>query len=172
MRRLVNDLLLLAHADAGQMIARAPVRLDQLVEQTVASLARQAPDHRIEVQIAEPAVVIGDQERLTQLLRNLLENALHHTPSGTSVAVRLRRADGLAQLVVADSGPGIAPEHLPQIWDRFYRVDKVRSRAFGDTGLGLSIVKYIAEAHQGSVGVASEEGRGTTFTIVLPLASQ
>jgi two-component system, OmpR family, sensor kinase len=170
MRRLVNDLLLLAHADAGQMIAHAPVRLDQLVEQTVPPLARQARDHHVEVQVAKPLVVIGDQERLTQLLRNLLENALHHTPPGTSVMVRLRRADGLAQLVVADSGPGIAPEHLPYIWDRFYRTDKARSREFGDTGLGLSIVKYIAEAHQGGVSVASEEGRGTTFTIVLPLA--
>src|SRR5262249_8651045 len=111
-----------------------------------------------------------DHERLTQLLRNLLENAIHHTPAGTAIEVCLRRLDGVAQIAVTDTGPGIAAEHLGRIWDRFYRVDKARSRAFGDRGLGLAVGKYIAEAHGGGVGVVSEEGRGTTFAITLPLA--
>jgi two-component system sensor histidine kinase BaeS len=84
----------------------------------------------------------------------------------------LRRSGRVVQLVVADSGPGIAAEHLPHLWDRYYRVDKVRSRESGGTGLGLPIVKYIAEAHGGRVDVTSAAGVGTTFTIELPLVSE
>lgn len=168
MRRLVNDLLLLARADATQAIARTAVPLDRLVEETVAIAARQNPAYPMSAHV-DPAVVIGDRERLTQLVRNLLENAIHHTPPGTPIDIALRRLDGVAELTVVDGGPGIAPEHLPHIWDRFYRVDKARSRAQGGTGLGLSIVKYIAEAHGGSVAAASDLGSGTTFTISLPL---
>jgi two-component system, OmpR family, sensor kinase len=170
MRRLINELLLLAQADAAQVIARAPVRLDHLVKEVVAAVQRQAPDHVYQLQGAAPLVVSGDEERLTQLLRNLLENAAKYTPPGTAVDVRLRRSGRVAQLVVADSGPGIAAEHLPHLWDRYYRVDKVRSRESGGTGLGLPIVKYIAEAHGGRVDVSSEADAGTTFTIEVPLA--
>jgi signal transduction histidine kinase len=171
MRRLVNDLLLLAQADSAQAIARAPVRLDRLVKETLGVAARQTPEYRTDIWIDEPIVVMGDQERLTQLLRNLLENATQHTPPGTTIHVQLRRMQDQAQLCVLDTGPGIAAEELPRIWDRFYRVDKARSRALGGTGLGLAIVKYIAEAHGGSVHVASEPGVGTTFSILLPLAA-
>jgi len=171
MRRLVNDLLLLAQSDAAQVIAQAPVRLDRLVEGIVATTERQARDHSMQVRVESPLLVIGDHERLTQLLRNLLENAIHHTPAGTAIQVCLRQLNGVAQITVSDTGPGIAAEHLERIWERFYRVDKARSRAFGDSGLGLAIAKYIAEAHGGSVGVVSAEGRGTTFTIQLPLAA-
>ena len=117
-------------------------------------------------------MVIGDEERLTQLLRNLLENAAKYAPPGATVDVCLRQSGQVAQLVVADTGPGIAAEHLPHLWDRYYRVDKLRSRESGGTGLGLPIVKYIAEAHGGRVDVASEVGAGTTFTIELPLAPE
>jgi heavy metal sensor kinase len=171
MRRLVNDLLLLARADADQAIARGPVQLDQLVQETVAVAARQTPGYPMQASV-DAAVVIGDHERLTQLLRNLLENATHHTPVGTAIKICLRRQPEAVELSVADSGPGIAPEHLSRLWDRFYRVDKARSRALGGTGLGLAIVKYIAEAHGGSVCVASTLGQGTTFTISLPLAAE
>ncbi|HEX9372282.1 MAG TPA: HAMP domain-containing sensor histidine kinase [Roseiflexaceae bacterium] len=171
MRRLVNDLLLLAQSDTTQVIAHAPVRLDRLVEETVAMAARQTREHPMQARVQAPVIVNGDRERLTQLLRNLLENAIHHTPAGTPIEVCLSRSDAVAQIAVADSGPGIAQEHLGQIWDRFYRVDKARSRAFGDGGLGLAIVKYIAEAHGGAVRVVSAEGQGTTFTITLPLVS-
>jgi signal transduction histidine kinase len=169
MRRLVNDLLLLARADAAQAIARAPVRLDQLVEETLAVAARQMPEYATDSEIDQPIVVQGDQERLTQLVRNLLENATQHTPPGTHIHVRLRRTHDQVELAVIDSGPGIATEHLPHIWDRFYRVDKARSRVLGGTGLGLAIVKYIAEAHGGSVHVVSAPGAGTTFSMLLPL---
>jgi signal transduction histidine kinase len=172
MRRLINELLLLAQADAAQVIARAPVRLDQLVKKALAAARRQAPDHVYQLQSADRLVVLGDEERLTQLLRNLLENAAKYTPSGTAVDVRLRQSGGIAQIVVADSGPGIAEAHLPHLWDRYYRVDKVRSRESGGTGLGLPIVKYIAEAHGGRVDVVSEAGAGTTFTVELPLVPE
>jgi signal transduction histidine kinase len=86
--------------------------------------------------------------------------------------VRLRRSHGVAQIAVTDTGPGIPPEHLSQIWHRFYRVDKARSRASGGTGLGLAIVKYVAEAHGGRVGVVSEVGKGTTFTVTLPVTPE
>jgi heavy metal sensor kinase len=171
MRRLVNDLLLLAQADAAQVIAQAPVRLDELVEEVVATARRQTADHQVHTHVEGPVIVTGDWERLTQLLRNLLENALYHTPPGTRIDVRLHRSDNMAQLSVADIGPGIAMEHLPHIWDRFYRVDKARSRTLGGTGLGLAIVKYIAEAHGGNASVVSELAGGATFTVLLPLAA-
>jgi signal transduction histidine kinase len=171
MRRLINELLLLAQADAAQVIARTPVRLDELVAEAVAASQRQAPDHIYQLRIAAPLVVIGDEERITQLVRNLLENAAKHTPPGTTVDVSLCPSGSVAQLIVADSGPGIAAEHLAHLWDRYYRVNEVRSRESGGTGLGLPIVKFIAEAHGGRVDVISQEGAGTTFTIELPLAS-
>ncbi len=170
MRRLIGDLLMLAQADTAQVITRAPVQLDRLVEMAIAVAVRQAPDYTFRAQIEAPATVLGDQERLTQVLRNLLENASHHTPPGTEVWVRLRRTDSVAQIIVADNGPGVAVEHVPHLFERFYRVDKARERSSGSTGLGLAIVKYLVEAHGGSVSVSSDEGRGTTFTILLPLA--
>ena len=170
MRRLINELLLLAQSDAAQVIAHAPVRLERLVKKAVRVARRQAPDHVYQLQVAAPLVVIGDEERLAQLLRNLLENAAKYTPAGTTVDVYLRQSGHVAQLIVADTGPGIPAEHLPHLWDRYYRVDKVRSRESGGTGLGLPIVKYIAEAHGGRVDVDSGVGVGTTFTIELPLA--
>jgi heavy metal sensor kinase len=172
MRRLVNDLLLLAQADVAQAMARTSVCLDQLVAESVATAARQAPKHHIQSQVEASVVVTGDPERLTQLLRNLLENATHHTPPGTHIAICLRRSARVAQIVVTDTGPGIPAEHLPYIWDRFYRVDKARSRASGGTGLGLAIVKYVAEAHGGRVSVVSEGGKGATFTVILPVTPE
>jgi two-component system OmpR family sensor kinase len=171
MRRLIDELLLLAQADAAQAIARAPVRLDELVTEAVTAAQRLAPDHCYQLDLAAPLVVIGDEERLTQLVRNLLENAAKYTPPGTMVDVRLRQSGSVAQLIVADSGPGIPAEHLVHLWDRYYRVDDVRSRESGGTGLGLPIVKFIAEAHGGRADVSSQVGAGTTFTIELPLAT-
>jgi two-component system, OmpR family, sensor kinase len=171
MRRLVNDLLLLARRDAAQSMERTELWFDRLVKETVTLAARQMPEYPFDVQVERPIAIVGDHERLTQLLRNLLENAAHHTPPGTAINVHLSRVEHMAQLMVADMGSGIAAEHLPYIWDRFYRVDKARSRTFGGTGLGLAIVKYIAEAHRGDVSVVSAPGKGTTFTIRLPLTT-
>jgi heavy metal sensor kinase len=170
MRRLIDELLLLAQADAAQAIARAPLRLGELVTEAVAAVQRQAPDHVYQLQIESPLVVVGDEERLTQVVRNLLENAAKYTPPGTMVDVRLRQSGSVAQLIVADTGPGIPAEHLVHLWDRYYRVDEVRSRESSGTGLGLPIVKFIAEAHGGRADVISQVGAGTTFTIELPLA--
>ncbi|MBA3945409.1 MAG: HAMP domain-containing protein [Herpetosiphonaceae bacterium] len=169
MRRLVNDLLLLAQADAHQVIAQAPVRLDHVVQETAATIARQTQDHTISLDIGAPVRIIGDAERLTQLMRNLLENAIQHTPPGTAVMVQLQQRDGWAVVTVADNGPGIPADHLSHIWERFYRLDKTRTRASGNSGLGLAIVKYIAEAHAGSVDVYSSIDAGTTFAVQLPL---
>jgi two-component system, OmpR family, sensor kinase len=170
MRRLVNDLLLLAQADATQVIARAPVPLDTLVSEMTATIARQAPTHCFVPVITPGLVVQGDRERLMQALRNLLENAVRYTPPDTRVTVQLQTLpDGMAEITVTDTGPGIAAEHLPYLWDRFYRVEKTRSRTTGGIGLGLAIVKYIIEAHGGGVAVASTTGAGTAFSVQLPL---
>ncbi len=169
MKRLVNDLLLLAQPDAAQAIARAPLAFDALVAETVATVARQAPQHRLTLRARTPVRLSGDAERLTQAVRNVLENAVRYTPPGTEVAVEVGSAGGQATLAVADSGPGIAPEHLPLVWDRFYRVDKARSRAAGGSGLGLAIVKFIVEAHGGAVCMHSTLEQGTTVRLLLPL---
>ena len=170
MRRLVNELLMLAASDRTRAISLAPVRLDLLVAESVASVVRQTSTHTVLAQVYAPVVVMGDEERLTQLMRNLLDNATRHTQPGTSVDVRLETTSAEVHVSVADTGAGISAEHLPHIWDRFYRVDKARSRAGGGTGLGLAIVKFIAEAHSGSVSVVSNPEQGTTFTVMLPLS--
>ena len=110
-----------------------------------------------------------DRERLRGMLENLVENALKYTPTEGRVSVTARADDGVAVFEVADDGPGIAAEHLPRIFERFYRVDKARSRELGGTGLGLSIVKHLAESLGGTVEVTSEPGRGSRFTVRLPL---
>ena len=128
---------------------------------------RREPDAEVGV------VVAGDEPRLRQVVTNLLDNALSHTPAGTPVAVRLSRAerDGrrLAVLEVSDEGPGLTPEQAERVFERFYRTDTARSRAQGGTGLGLSIVAAITAAHGGTVEVDSTPGRGTTFRVLLPL---
>lgn len=171
MRRLVNDLLLLAQTDTGQAIERTPVRLDHLVYATAMTVARQHPSHRYTTEVVNSVTVQGDAERLTQLIRNLLENAAYHTPPGTQVTVSLVREQERAILRVTDTGPGIPPADLPQLWERFYRVDKARSRQHGGSGLGLAIVKFLAEAHGGLVSATSTLGKGSTFLVNLPLAS-
>jgi signal transduction histidine kinase len=111
---------------------------------------------------------MADQDLLLQLMLNLLDNAVKYTPSGGTVDVSLSAANGQAEVAVSDSGPGIAAEHLPHIFDRFYRVDRARSRAEGGVGLGLSICRWIAEAHGGSIRAYSAPGEGSTFIVRLP----
>jgi signal transduction histidine kinase len=115
--------------------------------------------------------VQGDRTRLEQLVWNLLENALRYTQPGGRVELRLRHEGDQATLTVSDTGVGIAAEHLPRLFERFYRVDKARSRSNGGTGLGLSIVKRVAETHGGSVAVSSALGQGTIFTVTLPASA-
>ena len=173
MSRLAADLLFLAAADAKDVVEQEAVRLDQIVA-GVWERARHLDvgAHDLHLIRSEPLTVVGDRQRLDQLVWNLVENALRYTAAGGRVELELARHDGEAVLRVADTGPGIPAEHLPRIFERFYRVDRARSRRNGGTGLGLAIVKSVVEAHGGQVDVASTtapgQAQGTTFTVRLP----
>lgn len=178
--RLVDDLHDLALADAGRLyLDKAPVDLVSLAQTAVENFmpAAEAAGVKLEIcarDIAGPAVadraglVQGDADRLAQVLRNLLSNALRHTPAGGQVTVQVRQTDGQVQLQVADTGSGIPPEDLPHIFDRFYRGDKSRSRQGGGAGLGLAIARQLVLAHGGQIRVESAPDQGATFTITLP----
>jgi len=172
MSRLVEDLLLLAKADAGRLpLERQLVELDSIVVE-VFNQARVLSDTvTVALGPVEPARVIGDSDRIKQLLLNLISNGLKYTPEGGTVTLGLQRDGEWVDVNVTDTGVGIPAEDLPHIFDRFYRVDKARSRAQGGTGLGLSIAKWLAEAHGGQITVTSEPGSGSTFTIRLPLVA-
>jgi signal transduction histidine kinase len=171
MTRMVGDLLLLAQADAGQTIRRERVELDTLLLEVYRQMRLMAEGIQLSIGEEDQAIVMGDADRLKQLLLNLVDNACKYTPKGGQVVLGLRCAEGWAQLSVADTGLGIPAQDLPHIFERFYRVDKARSRVAGGTGLGLSIVQWIAQAHGGKIDVQSEPGQGTTFTVHLPLAA-
>jgi two-component system OmpR family sensor kinase len=166
---LVDDLFLLAHIDEGRPLAQEPVELRSVVADAVEVARALEPERAFGVETCE-AVVIGDRSRLRQLVDNLLANVRAHTPAASPVAVVLSRSGGDAVLRVSDAGPGIDPDDLPHVFERFYRADVSYSRARGGSGLGLAIVAALAETHGGSASVSSERGRGATFTIVLPLA--
>jgi len=125
--------------------------------------------HELALGCHDALVARGDRTRLEQMTWNLVENALRYTPPGGRVELGLRTQGGHAILHVADTGVGIEPDHLTRIFDRFYRVDRARSRRQGGTGLGLAIVKRVAEMHGGRVDVASTPGHGTRFVVTLPL---
>ncbi|HEU5227561.1 MAG TPA: heavy metal sensor histidine kinase [Ktedonobacteraceae bacterium] len=172
---LINDLLALARGDEGQArFEREPVRLDRLVEAVGANADGLAQQQGIAltVQVSQPVTVIGDEARLIQVIINLVDNALRYTNPGGQVQVSLRASDTAAQLVVRDTGIGIAPEHLPLIFERFFRADAAR-RQTGEShsGLGLSIVDWIVRMHGGSVVVESQVDRGSCFTVHLPKPS-
>jgi two-component system, OmpR family, sensor kinase len=173
MSRLASDLLFLAAADAEEAVDQEAVRLD-LVVAGVWERARHldAGDHDLRLVRSEPLTVVGDRGRLDQLVWNLVENALRYTPRGGSVELELAHDGADAVLRVGDTGVGIPAEHLPRIFERFYRVDRARSRSNGGTGLGLAIVKSVVEAHGGRVAVSSiaapGAAQGTSFTVWLP----
>ena len=172
MSRMIDDLLMLARVDAGAVLEgeRVPVSLDTLVldvYQQARMLGRGS--HEAALGPVEPLVVLGDRDQLKQLLLNLVANAIKHTPAGTTVTLGLAREGATAVLLIEDDGPGIPPQDLPHLFDRFYRVDKARNRNGGSTGLGLAIVRSIAEAHGGSVTADSPPGEGASFQVRLPL---
>lgn len=170
--RLVGSLLTLARADAGQIpIAPEAVTVPDLVAGAVEQVGPAARQKAIELSLAGgPAVGLrADEDLLLQLLLNLLDNAIKSTSAGGRVTVGWRVSDRHLELSVGDTGAGIDAEHLPRIFDRFYRVDKARSRAEGGAGLGLSISRWIAEAHGGSISVESVPNQGSTFTVRLPI---
>jgi two-component system OmpR family sensor kinase len=168
MTRLVGDLMLLAQADAGQPIRRERVELDTLMLEVFRQVRPLAEGVELAIGEEDQAAILGDPDRLKQLLLNLVDNAIKYTPKGGQVTLGLRRAKGWAVLSVTDTGVGIPAEDLPHIFERFYRVDKARSRAAGGTGLGLSIAQWIVQAHGGRIEAQSEPGKGTTFTVWLP----
>jgi heavy metal sensor kinase len=175
MALIVRDLLDLARADAGQQsLRKEELYLDDLVSSCCRSaqpLAR-AKDIQLACSIDEDISFQGDEELLKRMVMNLLQNAIHYTPTGGSVSVTLSRGDGVGCVTVRDNGIGIPPESLERVFHRFYRVTEARSRADGGSGLGLSIVKLAAESHGGSVAVASQLGQGSTFSVRLPLQRQ
>jgi two-component system OmpR family sensor kinase len=168
MRRIVNDLLLLAQADAGLKLYRQPVEVDTLLLEVYRQAQVMAKGVTVRLGAEDQALVLGDADRLRQVLLNLVDNALKHTTAGSGeVTLTLRRAGGWVQVGVEDNGAGIAPEDLPHIFERFYRADRSRSH-HGGSGLGLAIAKWVAEAHGGRIEVESRLGKGSTFTLWLP----
>jgi len=172
LHRLVNDLHELAQAEAGQLpLARRPVDVAALADDAVELFAPLAEAQAVTLKWTRPpapAIVQADRQRLMQVLQNLLTNALRHTPAGGAITVTVAAAAAGVEIAVQDSGDGIAAEHLPHVFDRFYRTDAARDRDAGGAGLGLAIVRALVEAHGGAVRVASAgPGQGSTFTVAL-----
>ncbi len=167
MTLLVDDLLLLARLDEGRPLEQKPVELGDVVSEAVETARTLDTTRPIELE-TEPASVVGDRDRLRQIVDNLLSNARAHTPPGTPVHVSLTRTNGSARLTVADDGPGMTADQVAHVFERFYRTDASRTRASGGVGLGLSIVAAVAEAHGGEVSAESEPGHGARFHVELP----
>jgi len=174
LNRLVSDLHELAQAEAGQLnLVRRPVRVDEIVHRLAEAFNWQVESKGLTLRVDVPAdlpLVDVDPERIGQVLRNLLSNAILHTPAGGEIDIVARAGGKWVTVAVKDTGEGIPPEHLPFVFDRFYRVDKSRSRLTGGVGLGLAIAKQLVEAHGGDIHVESRVGEGSTFTFTLPIA--
>ncbi len=168
MSRLIDDLLTLSRLESHQMtLVYAPVDVLELVLSTTAGFRKQAEVKGLTISVVMPdglPKVSGDKDRIEQVVVNLLDNAIKYTPSGGSVKVSAGKTDGFVRVDVADTGIGIPADDMPRIFERFYRVDKARSREMGGTGLGLAIVKHIIQAHNGSLNVESRPGKGSTFS--------
>jgi two-component system phosphate regulon sensor histidine kinase PhoR len=173
MDRIVSDLLLLSEMEsADRVLQRETVDLRDLIRTAVETLRPLAEGKQQNLQIGPLegfSALQGDGQKLHQVMVNLLRNAISYTPEGGSITVEAKPATGGVEISVTDNGIGIPPEDLPRIFERFYRVDKGRSRDLGGTGLGLSIVKHIVEAHGGQVRVESKPGKGSRFTFFLPI---
>ncbi|MCE5324300.1 HAMP domain-containing protein [bacterium] len=174
MSSLVQDLLLLARSDAGQLAREfQPVDPHDLFDNVLAVVRRTENDAKVTVDVADSTgLILGDMEHLNRLVINLLENALRHTPSDGEVTLSAQRRDGMVELAVADTGCGIAPEHLSHLGERFYRVDAARTKKSGGAGLGLAICRSIVEAHNGSMAIGSSPGQGTRVTVTLSPAKK
>lgn len=170
--RLVNALLTLSRADAGQLpYAYAPCRLAAVAEGAVKAHASRAAERgvRLELAAAEPFELLADADRLREVIDNLVDNALRYAPPDSAIVVSVRREGDRARLSVQDSGPGLSLDEQVHVFDRFYRADRSRSRHSGGTGLGLSIAKAIVDAHRGRLSVQSAPGHGCTFLVDLPI---
>jgi signal transduction histidine kinase len=169
---IISDLLALAYVDSGEAdIKYEPILLNELLIDSMERLYPLARDRRIELNVSarEQVTALCDRNRIAQVMYNLIDNAIKYTSRGGYVRAELTRAGKRAVLRVMDTGIGISKDDLIHMFDRFYRVDRARSRETGGTGLGLSIVKQIVSLHRGDISVTSEEGKGSTFTVELPL---
>ena len=173
--RLVEDLRLLAQVDAGVLeLRRAPTAMGELLQSGVEAVRPRAEGKGVALSLeVEPPLPMAelDATRIAQVVGNLLENAITHTPEGGRVTVSARAAYGGVEVVVADTGRGIASEDLPRIFDRFYRADPSRARATGGAGLGLTIARRLTEAHGGAIEAESAAGQGSRFILRLPVAA-
>jgi two-component system, OmpR family, phosphate regulon sensor histidine kinase PhoR len=171
MQRLIDDLISLSRIEAEKY--RAPsesVDLADLIEEVTLELSGSPRAADLVTQIADVAPVRGDPTQLSQLLHNIIGNAMKYGREATPVTVSLApEGDAMVRLTVADEGEGIPTQHIPRLTERFYRVDSGRSRSLGGTGLGLAIVKHIVERHRGRLDIASEVGRGSSVTVLLPI---
>lgn len=168
MSRLVDDMLSLAKFDEGRPLERRDVDLARIVTDAAADARAVQPDRRVTVDAPAPAVANGDEDRLRQVVANIVGNALVHTPPGTPIDLAARVTDSSVVVTVTDHGPGMPPDVAAKVTERFYRADPGRARARGGSGLGMAIVDAAVSAHGGSVTVASEVGSGTTVTVTLP----
>ncbi|ARU63136.1 histidine kinase [Tumebacillus avium] len=177
MRRLVNDLLDLAQLETGQFqMHEEQVDMEHLIRRIGRKFTTVAHEREVTLQILiaeddRPATLLGDSDRLEQVFTNLLDNAFRHTPQGGKITLSMAREDSVLRVCVKDTGEGIPPEDLPYVWDRFYKVDKARTRSKGGTGLGLAITYNIVKNHHGDIVVDSVVGQGTSFDVLLPQAS-
>jgi len=172
MGSLVEDLLLLARLDQAREMEHLPVDIAQVTRDAVVSAQVAGPDHPITLSgDIDELYTLGDQNRIHQVIANLLANARTHTPAGTAIDVSVAQSEDGVRIAVSDSGPGLSEEDQKRIFERFYRADTSRVRIDGEgSGLGLSIVDAVMKAHGGSVSVTSELGKGATFTLFFPQA--
>jgi signal transduction histidine kinase len=174
MGRIIEDLLALAKSEAGEIpLAFTTVNLSDLLQDLYLQGKTLAEPKSIEfnlhLQVDREIYLRGDQLQLHRMLLNLVSNGVKYTPAGGKVEVYLATTDDKAQIRVVDTGFGIAEEHFPYLFDRFYRIDEARNRDIGGSGLGLSIVKWIVDAHGGTIEVKSEVNKGSEFAVTLPL---
>jgi signal transduction histidine kinase len=174
--RLVDQLLELSKLESGEVALQPePLALHPLVDQLFSEIGVAIPGRALVLDNEVPddlPAVLADPERVHQVLFNLVDNAIRFTPDGGTVTVSARDVDGAVHVAVADTGSGIPPEHLPRLFERFYRVDHARAREQGGTGIGLAIARSVVEAHGGTIAAESEPGRGSVFRFDLPIAGE
>ena len=168
MSRLVDDLLLLARGDQGNLPERLAVSVVEMIEDAVSGVRAAYPERRLDVLVPEDLRVVGDYDQLVRAVRNLVSNAAAYTRPSGRITVRAERARGGVTVAVTDEGPGLSPQQAAHAFERFWRADEARNRAYGGSGLGLSIVESIVRSHGGTVGFVSSVERGSTVSLWLP----
>ena len=172
LNNLINDMLVISKSESKEMkLELKKVNIEKILE-SISSMYKERIDKKSQKLIFEIAnnftEITADEEKLIQIFSNLIDNAIKFTGQGGVITVKCYDVQDKIKIEVSDTGIGIPKEHLPRIFERFYRVDKARSREMGGTGLGLAIVKHLIQLHGGTVSVESQPGRGSSFTVVLP----